>query len=241
MQLTETTTVAEMAASSIAAVRVFEKFGIDYCCGGKRPLAEVCLEKGYDAEAIQRELEAAVAGVQTADTDWSAASLGELIRHIVDTHHEYLRREFPALQTRLDKVYRVYNERYGPTLLGLPDVFAAVRAELEMHTRKEEMILFPTIAAYEAAVESGQPLPTAPFGSVANPIHMMEAEHESAGDALAKIRKITSDFQLPEYACVTYRALMAGLQDLERDLHIHIHLENNILFPRAQKLEASKR
>lgn len=241
MQLTETTTVAEMAASSLAAVRVFEKFGIDYCCGGKRPLAEVCLEKGYDAEAIQRELEAAVAGVQTADTDWSPASLGELIRHIVDTHHEYLRREFPALQARLDKVYRVYNERYGPTLRGLPEAFAALRAELEMHTRKEEMILFPTIAAYEAAEQSGQPLPAAPFGTVANPIHMMEAEHESAGRALTEIRSITGDFQLPEYACVTYRALMTGLQDLERDLHVHIHLENNILFPRAQRLEASKR
>ena len=241
MQPTETTTVAEMAASSLAAVRIFEKFGIDYCCGGRRPLAEVCLEKGYDVQAIERELEAAVEGAQGADADWKAASLGELIRHIVGTHHEYLRRELPALQMRLDKVYRVYNERYGPTLRGLPDAFAALRAELEMHTRKEEMILFPTVAAYEAAVQSGQPLPATSFGSVANPIHMMEAEHESAGDALAKIRNITSDFQLPEYACVTYRALMTGLQDLERDLHIHIHLENNILFPRAQRLEASKR
>jgi regulator of cell morphogenesis and NO signaling len=241
MQVTDQTTVAEMAANSLAAVRIFEKFGIDYCCGGKRPLAEVCLEKGYDAQAIERELEAAVEGVQGAEADWNVAPLGELIRHIVDTHHEYLRREFPALQLRLDKVYRVYNERYGPTLRGLPEAFAALRAELEMHTGKEERILFPAIAAYEAAAESGQPMPAAPFGSVANPIHMMEAEHASAGDALAKIRKITGDFQLPEYACVTYRALMAGLQDLERDLHTHIHLENNILFPRAQRLEAAKR
>ena len=141
---------------------------------------------------------------------------------------------------RPDKVYRVYNERYGPTLAGLPEVFAALRAELEMHTRKEEMILFPAIAAYEGAEQSGQPLPAAPFGTIANPIHIMEAEHESAGRAITEIRKITRDFQLPEYASVTYRALMSGLQDLERDLHVHIHLENNTLFPRAQKLEASK-
>jgi regulator of cell morphogenesis and NO signaling len=228
-----------MASSSLAAVRVFEKYGIDYCCGGKRPLAEVCGEKGYDPQAIEREIEAA-SGSAHDERDWNAAPLRELAQHIVARHHEYLRRELPALQIRLDKVYRVYNERYGPSLTGLPDVFAALRAELESHTRKEEMILFPAIAAYEAAAESGRTLPATPFGSVANPIHMMEAEHESAGRALADIRRITGNFQSPDYACVTYRALMTGLAELEQDLHLHIHLENNILFPRAQALEAGK-
>jgi regulator of cell morphogenesis and NO signaling len=241
MALAENTTVAEMAASSLAAVRVFEKFGIDYCCGGKRPLADVCKEKGYDAKVIASELEAAFQESPQAETDWNTAPLAELANHIVETHHDYLRRELPAIQARLDKVYRVYNERYGPTLLGLPEVYAGLRAELEMHTRKEEMILFPAIASYEAAFRAGRPLPRTPFGSVANPIHMMEAEHESAGQALAEIRRITADYSLPEYACVTYRALMSGLDELERDLHMHIHLENNILFPRAQALEASQR
>ncbi len=241
MRLTETTTVAEIAANSLAAVRVFEKHGIDYCCGGKRPLAEVCREKGVDARAVERELEAAAEGDPETGVDWNTASLGELIGHIVGTHHEYLRREMPAIQMRLDKVYRVYNQRYGPTLTGLPEVFAALRTELEEHTRNEEMILFPAIAAFEAAGQSGQPLPAEPFGSVASPIHRLEAEHESAGRALTRIREITGGFQSPEYACVTYRALMSGLQDLERDLHVHIHLENNILFPVAQQLEASKR
>jgi regulator of cell morphogenesis and NO signaling len=239
MHLAETTTVAEMAATSLAAVRVFEKFGIDYCCGGKRPLAEVCREKGYDTKALERELAAAVQGAPNVERDWNTAPLRELVQHITGTHHEYLRRELPALQVRLDKVYRVYNQRYGPTLLGLPEVFAALRAELEMHMRKEEMILFPAVTAYEAAIQSGQALPATPFGTVANPIHMMEAEHESAGQALAEIRRITAGFQLPEYACVTYRALMSGLDELERDLHLHIHLENNILFPRAQELETA--
>jgi regulator of cell morphogenesis and NO signaling len=241
MRLAETTTVAELAANSLAAVRVFEKFGIDYCCGGKRPLAEVCKEKGYDAQAIQRELDAAAGGAPAAERDWNTAPLKELAQHIVNTHHEYLRRELPAIQMRLDKVFRVYNQRYGPTLLGLPEVFAGLREELETHTRKEEMILFPAIGACEAAVQSGQPLPSLPFGTVANPIHVMEADHESAGQALAEIRKITRGFELPEYACVTYRALMSGLDELERDLHMHIHLENNILFPRAQELESSSR
>jgi regulator of cell morphogenesis and NO signaling len=240
MPVAENVTVRDLAANSLAAVRVFEKYGIDYCCGGKRPLADVCREKGFDASAVTQELDAALAGNTGVDRDWNTAPLSELIRHIVNTHHEYLRRELPAVGARLEKVYRVYNERYGPTLTGLPEVFADLRVELEMHLRKEEMILFPTIAAYEAAASARQPLPRTPFGTVANPIQMMEHEHESAGNALAQIREITNNFEVPEYGCVTYRALMSGLDELERDLHLHIHLENNILFPRAERLEAAR-
>ena len=241
MQSATAPTIRDIAANSLAAVRVFEKFGIDYCCGGKRPLEDVCREKGYKAEDIQSELDAAMAEAAAAQHDWTTTPLNELIQHIVTTHHDYLRRELPAIDTRLEKVYRVYNQRYGPTLMGLPEVFAGLRAELEMHIMKEERVLFPAIAAYESAVNSGKALPATPFGTVANPIHMMEAEHESAGQALASIREITRNFDLPDYACVTYRALIKGLEELERDLHMHIHLENNILFPRAEKLEAAAR
>jgi regulator of cell morphogenesis and NO signaling len=240
MQSVGTPTVREIAANSLAAVRIFEKFGIDYCCGGKRPLADVCRDKGYDTAAVQSELDAAMAGAPPAERDWSSAPMAELTDHIVRTHHSYLRRELPAIQARLEKVYRVYNQRYGPTLSGLPEVFASLSAELKTHLLKEEMVLFPAIAAYETAVNNGQPLPEMPFGTVSNPIHVMEAEHEIAGRALAEIRVITHDFDLPEYACVTYRALMSGLDELERDLHMHIHLENNILFPRAEQLQASQ-
>jgi regulator of cell morphogenesis and NO signaling len=239
MQFSEITTVRDIAANSLAAVRVFEKLGIDYCCGGKRPLAEVCREKGLDALGVQKELADAMSDSQREERDWSATPLMELIRHIVDTHHEYLRRELPAIQARLDKVYRVYSQRYGPTLIGLPEVFGALRAELEMHMGKEEAILFPAIAASEEAAIAGAPLPRMRFGSMSNPILMMEREHESAGRALLQIRAITADFDVPEYACVTYRALMSGLKDLEQDLHTHIHLENNVLFPRAEMLERS--
>lgn len=239
MPTANTPTVREIATHSLGAVRVFEKFGIDYCCGGKRPLADVCLEKGYDIDAIQSELNAATAVTSAQQKDWSAASLSDLIRHIVDTHHVYLRRELPAIEVRLEKVYRVYNQRYGPTLTGLPEVFAALKNELDSHMRKEEMILFPAIAANESANASGQEPPRFPFGSVANPIHMMEDEHESAGRALAAIREITNNFEVPEYACVTYRALMSSLAELETDLHMHIHLENNVLFPRAEQLGCS--
>jgi regulator of cell morphogenesis and NO signaling len=233
----EAATVSEIAASSLAAVKVFERLGIDYCCGGKRPLAAVCSEKGYDPSAVQHELEAAMGPAAAAAKDWSTAPLQELVEHIVAKHHAYLRREFGPLGQRLDKVYRVYNERYGPTLVGLPEVFDGLRAELDLHMHKEEMVLFPVIAAYGSASQAGAPLPATPFGSVGNPIRMMETEHESAGRALADIRTITAHFAIPEYACVTYRSLMAGLEELEQDLHMHIHLENNILFPRALALE----
>ena len=241
MPASECLTVRDIAASSLAAVKVFERHGIDYCCGGKRPLAEVCRERGLELEAVQGELDAALADSRQPAQDWNAAPLGELIEHIVGTHHEYLRRELGPISERLEKVYRVYNQRYGPTLIGLPGAYASLRAELETHIRKEEMILFPAITEYEAALGAGRPLPPTPFGTVSNPIHMMEVEHQSAGEVLASIRRITQDFAVPDYACVTYRALMSGLEELERDLQLHIHLENNILFPRAQELEAQHR
>lgn len=228
-------TVREIAANSLAAVRVFEQFGIDYCCGGKRPLDEVCREKGLDAAAVRLEIENAEGAGAGPERDWNSATLTELVRHIVGVHHGYLRRELPAIQARLEKVYRVYNERYGPTLTGLPEVFGALKDELEAHMMKEEMILFPAVEA----MESGKQTCASPCGSVRNPIRVMELEHDDAGKALAQIRGITRDFEVPDYACVTYRALMSGLAELERDLHMHIHLENNILFPGAQKLEAS--
>jgi len=235
------TTVSQIATSSLAAVKVFERLGIDYCCGGKRPLADVCREKGYDPASVRSELESAMSATSVPGRDWNAAPLRELIDHIVSTHHAYLRRELAPLGARLDKVYRIYNEKYGSTLIGLPEVFATLGSELETHMRKEEMVLFPVIAAYESAILANSPLPGTPFGSVGNPIRMMEAEHDSAGRALADIHTITADYAIPDYACITYRSLMAGLQALEQDLHMHIHLENNILFPRAIAVENSQR
>jgi len=237
MQVTESPTVAEIASKSLAAVRVFEKLGIDYCCGGKRPLAEVCLAKGLDTDAVQRQLDEAIMAPPESARDWPAEPLRDLIGHIVNTHHAYLKRELPAIGMRVAKVYRVYNQRYGPTLQGLPEVFSALRAEMEMHMQKEELVLFPAIVASEAAVTAGNPPPQSPFGRMANPIAMMEAEHESAGEALVRIREITQNFHVPDYGCVTYRALMSGLKELEEDLHMHVHLENNVLFPRAVQLD----
>jgi regulator of cell morphogenesis and NO signaling len=234
-------TVSEIAAESLAAVKLFERHGIDYCCGGRRPLSDVCAEQGLDFEAIEGELRVAMEAAQGNERDWNTVPLGELIDHIVGRHHEFLRREMPGIEARLEKVYRVYNQRYGETFPGLPEVYAGLRDEILSHLAKEEQMLFPAIKSSEQASLAGDPLPPSPFGTVANPIRMMEMEHEEAGRALTKIREITNDYEVPDYACVTYRALMSGFQELEQDLHMHIHLENNILFPRVIELEQQGR
>ncbi|MBI1790389.1 MAG: iron-sulfur cluster repair di-iron protein [Acidobacteria bacterium] len=240
MTITEQQTVAEVAAQSLGAVRTFEKHGIDYCCGGKRPLEEVCREKGLATGQLLAELASATSVAGEQDKDWQSASMRSLIGHIVQTHHAYLKRELPALTERFRKVVFAHGERDGAVLLPMEGIFADMREELEAHMYKEEFILFPMIGRYEAAAEAGAPLPMAPFGSIANPIRMMEREHDSAGGGLARIRELSGGFELPAHACGAYRALYQGLQELEADLHVHIHLENNILFPRVIRLEAGR-
>lgn len=234
--MTTTTTLADLAAGSLSAVRILESHGLDYCCGGKQRFDQACLAKGIRPESVIQEIEAARAGAGAA-RDWQTAPLAELAKHILDTHHSYLKQELPALSNRMDKVVSVHGARDPQVLPRLSEVFEALRAELELHLRKEEAILFPAIEQYALAESENRPMPHVPFGAIANPIAMMEREHVSAGDALAEIRTLTRNFEMPSYACNTVRALYEGLQALEADLHVHIHLENNILFPRAIALE----
>jgi len=234
--MTTTKTLADVAAISLGAVRTMERHGLDYCCGGKQSFDEACLGKGLTPESVMQEIEQAQ-GTGAPERDWQTAPLGDLAKHIGATHHEYLKLELPALGKRLDKVLAVHGARDPETLNRMAKVFGALREEMEMHMRKEEGILFPFIEQYGRAEAQGQPMPPVPFGSIANPIAMMEREHVSAGDALGEIRALTQDYHLPSYACSTVGALYEGLQALEADLHVHIHLENNILFPRAIALE----
>ncbi len=237
MEIQEQTTVGEIAAISAAATSVLEKYGIDYCCAGKRPFDDVCREKGLVAAAVKNEIANAAAALPKQARDWSAASLRELIRHIVGTHHEYLKLELPRVGQRLRKVVQAHGEKDPVALRELETVYEGLSEEMTLHMHKEEMMLFPAIERYEAAAQGSSLLPPAPFGSIANPIAVMEAEHDSAGSALGRIRELTVDFQAPPYACSTYHALLDGLKALEEDLHTHIHLENNILFPRVIALE----
>lgn len=236
MALSESATVAEIATASPAAARVFQQLGIDYHRDGSRSLAEVCREKGLDSSAITAEIESRGSGILPAP-GWTTAPLSTVIAHILATHHEYLKRELPLLSERLARVAQVYGEREQQTMSELPRVFQDLHDELALHMRKEEIMLFPAIEEYEASSTRGALLPSTPFGSIANPIRMMERDHESADAALARMRELTHGYGIPPYACVTYTALMDGLRALESDLRQHIHLENDILFPRAIRLE----
>jgi regulator of cell morphogenesis and NO signaling len=230
------TTVGQLVAERPARARVFERYGIDYCCGGKTPLDEACAGKSLDVEAVVRELDAPDEAPAMDQTDWTRAPLGELIDHIVATHHAYLQQQLPRLAAMANKVVDVHGERH-PELNEVRAVFEELAAELESHLGKEEQILFPMIKELEASATA----PCFHCGSVNNPIRVMEHEHDRAGDALARIRELTRDYSPPSDACNTYRTLLTELAALETDLHQHIHKENNILFPRAAAMEAGKR
>ncbi len=225
-------TVGQLVIERPGRARVFERFGIDYCCGGKRALDEACRARQLDPQSVATALRQSDEAAESRDeTNWAAEPLDGLIANILDTHHAYLRRELPRLTQLVTKVRDVHGARH-PELVEVADVFAGLRAELQAHMMKEEQILFPFISAL-AAGDSGP----GHCGSVQNPIRVMEHEHDSAGAALARMRELTGDYATPADACNTYRALLGGLADLEADLHLHIHKENNILFPRAVELE----
>jgi regulator of cell morphogenesis and NO signaling len=232
-----TQTVREIALEQPTSIRVFEHFGIDYCCGGRKPLAEACAAGNLEVDAVIAALEAAAKGPAPSADDWTNASLEALSGHIVATHHAYVKRELPRLAVLAEKVVR----RHGDTRAELPAIqakLALLDEELTQHLAKEEVVLFPYVAKLERALATGSTLPRGCFGTVANPIAMMTAEHDAAGGLLAEIRDLSLHFTPPVGACPTYCAFYAGLQEFEQDLHQHIHLENNILFPRAIALEA---
>lgn len=231
-------TVREIALEQPTSIRIFERLGIDYCCGGRKPLTDACYERNLQVADVVAALEFAVQTPAPSGTDWQRASLRHLIDHIVGTHHEYVRNELPRLATLAEKVVN----RHGDTQAHLPvlkNLVAQLADELIHHLGKEEHVLFPYIAKLEAAQTSGSTIPEGCFGSVTHPITMMMREHDDAGGILAEIEKLTDNFTAPVGACPTYLAFYAGLKEFEQDLHQHIHLENNILFPRAIELEAA--
>jgi len=237
LDITPETHVARIAIRHPATIRVFQRHGIDFCCGGKRPLAEACTEAEVDFEVLREELSAAEAGPESDDRNWGDAPLTELADHIVSRYHERLREDLPRLSDMAGRVVAAHGEKHPEVVPELARVFAALRAELEAHTQKEERILFPYVRQLEAVETRGGVLSDSPFGSVAAPIGCMEAEHVAAGEALARLRELSGGFEPPAGACPTFRGLYHGLAELEADTHRHIHLENNLLFPRAIELE----
>ncbi len=229
-------TVREIALEQPTSIRVFERLGIDYCCGGRKPLTDACNERNLEVSSVVAALESAANSAAPAGTDWAQTSLRQLIAHIVTTHHEYVKNELPRLAMLAEKVVN----RHGDTQAHLPalkKVLAQLEEELIHHLGKEEHILFPYITKLEEAQATGSAIPHGCFGTVSHPIAMMIREHEDAGGLLAQIEQLTGNFTTPVGACPTYLAFYAGLKEFEQDLHQHIHLENNILFPRAIELE----
>ncbi len=214
------TPVGRIASEHPLATKVFARHQIDFCCGGGRPLAEICASKDLDTQAILEEIEVATAGSDGDLERWSSAPVAELIDHIVTTYHRRLDEELPRLEHMARKVLRVHGDKAPDVLPRLVSTFVALKRELEEHMVKEERILFPMIMAGQGASATG-------------PIAVMEHEHESAGQALKTLRELTDDYRVPDGACNTWRALWHGLAALEEDMHQHIHLENNILFPRS--------
>jgi regulator of cell morphogenesis and NO signaling len=242
MELTPATHVADIAAHNPAAIPVFQRHGIDFCCGGRRPLAEVCRDRGIDFDAVREEIAAAATATPAPERDWTEAPLADLVDHIVTRYHVGLRQELPRLAAMADKVLAVHGKRHPEVLPALVRTLQSLRAELESHTTKEEQILFPWIEELERFAGSGSSRRAAaatPAPSVGAPIAMMESEHDEAAGALAEMRRLTGGYQLPEGACTTFRGLYHGLAELEDDLHRHIHLENHVLFPRALALEGA--
>jgi len=233
-----TQTVREIALEQPTSIRVFEQFGIDYCCGGRKPLAEACAAGNLEVDAVIAALEAAAKKSDPSVEDWAGKSLGDLIAHIVAKHHAYVKRELPRLTFLAEKVVN----RHGSTMAEIPIIagtLAQLDDELTEHLAKEEAVLFPYVAGFEQSLSHGTPKPESCFGVVANPIAMMTREHDAAGSLMAQIRRLSGNYTPPENACPTFHAFYDGLREFEQDLHQHIHLENNILFPRAVELEAS--
>ena len=236
MTIETTATVGDLAAKLPQATRVLEQFGIDYCCGGGQTLAEACRFKAVDAQEVVRAIEESLKREQVA-RNYAELDQNELIDHIVSTHHAFTRSEIERLTALLNKVVSVHGVRH-PELVDVQKTFIDLAEDLLPHLVKEETCLFPYISKVESFGPRKAVRPAAHFGTVQSPVRMMMFEHDLAGHLLRELRRITSEYAIPADACASYKALYQAMEKFEADLHQHIHLENNVLFPRAIQREA---
>jgi len=228
-------TIAEIVSNNIKTAHVFKKYGLDFCCGGGVTIAKACEKKGIDINALESDL-AAIDNQSIPSQNYKVWELDFLADYIINTHHSYVLEAIPLTLQYAKKVANVHGAGH-PELIKIYDLFQQVAEELLNHMKKEEQILFPYIKQLVQMKKGGLPFQSPPFGTAANPIRMMEQEHEMAGDLLKEIAILSNNYQAPESACNTYLALFSKLEEFENDLHHHIHLENNILFPKAIALE----
>ncbi|HEY7171036.1 MAG TPA: iron-sulfur cluster repair di-iron protein [Vicinamibacterales bacterium] len=233
-QASSNATIGDIVATDFRTAVVFEQFGIDFCCGGRRSFADACREAAADPELVRRALDALPVERPDDGSDLRQWPVDRLIEHVVSTHHAYVRAAALGIAHHLAKLVTVHGERH-PELARIAEAFEQLSHELQQHMMKEEHVLFPYIRELgDGGWREGRP---SPFGSVENPIRMMEKEHRAAGDEMHLLRLLTSGYTPPDDACTTYRVCFAELAQFERDLHRHVHLENNVLFPKAVELE----
>ncbi len=228
--ITETITLADIVTTHPSLARELERRDLDYCCGGATTLGEACTANGLDVATVIDEL--ATASASSSSESWSTMGLAELVDHLESTHHAYLWAEMPRLSALLDKVVSVHGERH-PELAAINECYTTIRADLEPHLAKEERVLFPMIRELATASST----PSFHCGSLQNPISVMLSEHDTVGDLLRQLRRLTDGYQPPADGCGSYVALFAGLEQLEADTHLHIHKENNVLFPAVAQVE----
>jgi regulator of cell morphogenesis and NO signaling len=233
MNISSDNTLSQIVTENYQAARVFEKYGLDFCCKGKRPLVEACTEKGISPEALIAELEASIATPEQGK-DFNGYSLSELAGYIVRVHHTYVKLNGPQTFSYVTRVAAKHGDRF-PYMKEVYELFAEVLEEMGTHMEKEELVLFPRIKQLELSEAINVPLEY-----LGAPIDVMEAEHEHAGDLLARIRQLTNDYTAPAGACTTHGLALSSLQAFEQDLHQHVHLENNILFPKTLVLHRQR-
>lgn len=229
-------TVGEIAAENPLSIRVFEAWKIDYCCGGMTPLTDACVAAGQTVGAFITALEAAATIPDNAAQNWTNETLTRIAANIVSTYHDYTREELITMKPLAEKVLSVHGER-RPELTQVVTLLADVTADMVPHMLKEEQVLFPYVGQMEYAAAGHSAPPTPFFGTVKNPVRMMMLEHDRVGELLLALRTVTEGFVPPESACFSYRELYRRMEDFERRTHEHIHIENNIYFPRAVALE----
>ena len=227
--------IGDVVASNFHAARIFENFGLDFCCGGKKTINDACGEKGINTDYVLNELNK-INEEKPADIHYDKWSADFLADYIVNNHHSYVLNTIPTIEHHLQKVLSKHGEKH-PELAKVMAVFTILKDELLEHMAKEERMLFPYIKKMRIAQQNNFELNIPPFGAVNNPIKVMESEHENAGELMKEIHTLTNNFAPPEDTCTGYRVLYSELKEFEKDLYMHIHLENNVLFPKAKQLE----
>lgn len=235
MLIQKETKIGDVVAENFHAAKVFESHGLDFCCGGKRTIEDACNTKGVDSKLLLAELEKLNSNnpSSTHFDKWEADFLSD---YIINNHHAYVNNAISTIEHHLQKVVSAHGAKH-PQVCSIDSIFAELKTELLEHMAKEERMLFPYIKKLSFAIKNSIEMPSPPFGSVENPIKVMESEHDNAGLLLKKINALSEGYVPPQDACATFRVLFGELKEFEEDLHMHIHLENNVLFPKAKAME----